>query len=95
MHIEVATRTGKHSAAILWTFQKLFDNVRVNCVIGGALALGFPLVDLVLGLHMHLASRRLRHFGCVYFDDVLFHSIIVGCALAIYFTKALLKPHIV
>lgn len=59
-------------------------------VYDGARALGFPLIDLVLGLQMHLAPRRLHYSGAVSAQICSFQSILAGSALAISFTKALL-----
>ena len=90
LQVEIATRNGEHSGVILWDFRKFFDNVRLQLVYDSARALGFPLIDLVLGLQMHLAPRRLNYNGAVSAQIVTYQSIIAGCALAISFTKALL-----
>ena len=87
---EIAMRTGRHCAVILWDFAKFFDSVFLGLVVDGARSLHFPITDLVLGLHMHLADRRLQHSGCVAALITPFRSLLAGCGLAIAFTKALL-----
>ena len=65
LQIEVASRNGEHSGVILWDVRKFLDNVRLHVVYEGVRALGFPLIDLILGLQMHLAPRRLNYNGAV------------------------------
>ena len=70
----------------------MFDNVEVEFVVEGVRVLNFPMLDLVLGLHMRLAKICLQHSSCVSVTIQPYRSILPGCALAIAFTKALLKP---
>ena len=73
---------------------KFFEHFELEFVMQGARALHFPMVDLVLGLHMHLADRFLQNYGCASKIVTPFRSILAGCALATSFTKALLTPHL-
>ena len=88
---EVAVRTGQHCGAILWDFEKFFDTVPVDILLNNALAAGFPVIDLILGLSMHGGVRYLQAMGCLSAACKPFRSILAGCMLAISFTKALFK----
>ena len=54
---EACHATDMAFAAVLWDFEKFFDTLDTGWLIQEAVALGFPLVDLQLGLHMHLAPQ--------------------------------------
>ena len=57
---------------------KFFDRLRPDILVQSALQLGFPTHDLVLGLQMHLAPRRLTMGKCV---SNLVQPFIGGCLL--------------
>ena len=72
-----------------------FDSVDPTKLVHNAIALGFPLLELLLGIRMHLAPRFLVAFK-VLSDPILPSiSVLPGCAFAIPFTQALLKMSVV
>ena len=79
------------AAAMLWDFEKFFDNMGTERVLSEGLRLGFPVVDLLLGQNIHLASRRLQLSGYVSQPICVYGSILPGCALAIPFTRIFMR----
>ena len=77
--------------AMLWDFEKFFDTINVATVLAEGELLTFPLTDLVLGLDMHLAPRRLQVHGVVSQPITVLGSILPGCALAIPFTRIFMR----
>ena len=89
--VEVARACGRHVGSLLWDFTKFFDTIVVPLLLEFGLDLEFPWVDLVLGLHMHSAPRRLQIIECVGFAILPLRSILPGCTLSIPFTRAYLR----
>ena len=87
LRTETAIQCRQHVCALLWDFKKFFDSIDPRLLIDKALRLGFPIVDLVLGLRMHAAPRRFQILGCVSRVVLVGRSILVGCALSIPFTR--------
>ena len=84
---EVGLLTGQTVACLLWDFSKCFDRLLPTLLIACALRLGFPLVDLKLGLQMHFGARRLLIIGCVGPCMFPLAGVLPGCGLAIPFTR--------
>ena len=77
--------------AILWDFIKFFDTLDPAHLVQEAVALGFPVADLCLGLRMHLAPRRLMILGVVSSEILPLRSVLPGCIYAIAFTKVYMR----
>ena len=85
---EIAIATGEKASAALWDFEKFFDTICVTLLIQHALDLCFPLIDLVLGLQMHLAPRYVQLLGSLSDPVRCTRSILPGCSLSTPFTRA-------
>jgi ribonuclease HI len=69
---------------------KFYDTLRPEVVMERALAMGFPLRTLVLGMMTHQAARSLRA-GEAYSEAILpAKSILAGCGLSVSWTRAVL-----
>jgi len=88
---EIAQAHGQHACAVLWDFEKLFDSIYPALLVRRALALGYPLVDLVLGLRVHLSPRCLQVAGLCSLPVWVDRSILAGCSQSIPLTRAFLK----
>ena len=88
---EFALNNGEHVGDVLLGFAKFFDHIDGNIIYQAGVALGFPRIDLHLGLSMRYAARWLVALCC--FSDMLtiMRSILPGFTLAIPFTRVYLK----
>ena len=57
LRVEIASRTGKHAAAMLWDFETFSTMSYCLLSFPAHLPLISPLIDLVLGLQMHQADQ--------------------------------------
>ena len=89
---ETAVRNGEQVGCILWDFTTFFDQLRIEVLVDNASELGFPMIDLILGMQMHTAPRTLMILGAVSSVIVPWKSILPGCGLAIDFARAYVKP---
>ena len=88
---ELAHAFGEHSCAVLWDFEKFFDSISPVLLIQRACSLGYPMLDLLLGLHIHLSPRILQSSGVCASPLLIKSSILQGCAQSVPFARALLR----
>ena len=87
LEVEIAIECGLEVGVILWDFTKFFDMIRLKLLAEAAVRLGFPIIDLVLGLQLHMATRWLGLLGMVGQKMAILRSILPGCILSIPFTR--------
>jgi hypothetical protein len=87
---EVASELGACTGGVYWDMAKFYDTLRPDIVMERAIAMGFPLRTLVLGMMVHQAARALRA-GEAYSEPILpAQSILAGCGLSVSWTRAVL-----
>ena len=69
---------------------KFFDTISIPILINKALDLGFPLLDMVLTLHQHLAPRIIQCEGFCGMPILITKSILAGCKHSVALTRLLL-----
>jgi len=58
---------------------KFTDTINIPILIGKALDLGFPLLDMMPTMHQHLVRRVLQCEGCCGQPILITKSILAGC----------------
>ena len=94
LQLEIAQAIGKCAAALLWDVHKYFDSVNIAELSSRAQEARYPVLDLAMGLQMHIAPRVLQHQkNCSQATQVT-QSILAGCSQAVPFTKAYLNAEL-
>ena len=87
---EIAKAHSLTTVEVLFDMAKFYDSIPPEQVAITACSLGFPLRSLVLGLQVHMATRRLRaggtHSGEIYPTT----SIVAGCTRSVCWSRCLL-----
>ncbi len=66
LRVEAAALQGRTCVQVLWDMRRFFDSLRPAALKDAAVAAGFPLDHLALGMALHRAPRVLRiggHYG--------------------------------
>ena len=69
---------------------KFFDTISIPILIGKAMGLGFPLLDMMLTMHQHLAPRVLQCEGFCGQPILITNSIPAGCKHSVALARLLL-----
>ena len=92
---EIAVLSGQHTASLLWDMEKFFDSIPPQLVVEQGLRLGYPVVDLVLAVAMHIAPRIMvlsRTASPLIFPLL---SILAGCMHSINFARLVMEKPVV
>ena len=91
LQLEIAQAVGKCAAALLWDVHKYFDSVNIAELSSRAQKASYPVLDLAMGLQMHVSPRVLQHQKHCSQPTRVTQSILAGCSQAVPFTKAFLN----
>ena len=86
---DVALANGQQVGAVLWDFEKFFEYLLPHILIHEAELLSFPLIDLYLGLQMHLGGRYLQVLEVVAAVVFPWQGVLHGCTLSTPFCVCL------
>ena len=90
LQAEIAVLNKESCVGVFWDFEKFFDTIDLNVLIQEARAVGFPLSDLVMALHMHTGGRRLQSAKELSTTVLVDRSILAGCIYSVALTRVLL-----
>ena len=84
---ELATLSGQQVASLLWDLAKFFDTIPPEEVVRKGLDLGYPPIDLVMAVSMHIAPRMMVLSGVASAIIVPLCSILAGCMHSVNFAR--------
>ena len=91
---EMAILSGRHTSSLLWDIKQFFDNISPEMVLAEGIRMGYPLLDLIMGLQMHMAPRLLIVSGVASSLVLPLLSILAGCLHSVNFAKILMHTPI-
>ena len=89
---EIAVRNGFQVAGSFFDMAKFFDTVQTQPLFEAFVETGFPLVDAVMGLQVHMAPRVILINTVPSAPIIVDSSILAGCGYSVPWVKALLHP---
>ena len=84
---ELAVLSGRHVGSLLWDIEKFFDSLQPRLIIQRGLEMGYPIIDLILAMSMHMAPRFMVLSGCISAPILPNVSILAGCMHSVYFAR--------
>ena len=91
LQAELCNWHGVSHSQVLWDMEKFFDSISQMALVKSALALGYPALNLYMGLMVHRGDRYLTFAGCVSKPiPIKGKSILAGCPQSVAWTRCLL-----
>ena len=91
LRTEVAVALSENVSCCFWDMEKFFDSVHHDVLLGEAVALGFPMLELSLAMQQHAGTRYLTYRMSISEAVAPTRSLLPGCFWAIPLVRVLLR----